>query len=152
MPATARALPALLLAFACATTSPPAAPQPAAAGSPLVSKERAVNDEEIAPAPEVRLEKRAPPARRSREYLVKERSYEQLAKNYPLGFSPDDCEALCRQRGARTPSDDPKWVWVLRCFLRRNLHDEPVVACREDAEKPERVPLPKASRLAGIDF
>lgn len=95
-------------------------------------------------------ERNVPPTRRAREYLLSERDYGQLMKRFALGFSPDDCTSYCKQDTARQPTDDGGWVFVLRCLLKRNLRDEPVVACREEPTEPGRVPAPASKAIAGI--
>lgn len=130
------ALLALAASLACATTEPVRAPAPVAAPEVVVEEVAAeILEEDIRP----------PPTRRRREYLLTEKEYRTLGKGHPRGFQPDDCRGLCKQDVARTPSEDGRWMWTLRCLLKRNLREEPVVSCREDPvdlRPRRRAPVP----------
>jgi hypothetical protein len=138
-----RALLAALLApvaLCCITADPArsAAPRTAVAAPPRTPAPSADDPGSEASAD---VEVRPPPTRRRRDYVLGEKEYRALALSHPRGFQPDDCLRHCRQAAARSASEDGNWTWTLRCALKRNLRDEPVMACREepvDARPPRR--------------
>lgn len=143
-------LAALALALGCATTEPRPAATPAGSAPPSLAATQAVYDpneeETVVPAVEHvarNVEKeRPPPSRHSRQRVITEKEYGQLAARFVLGFKPAACQGLCREDASVTP--EGRWTWVLRCKLSRGMKDEPVVACREDA-----VPPAEAERIVG---